>query len=118
MNTLQLFETLASSTWHTIFYSHLNRVQLGEDAITSYILYTLACSNINFALFEDKRPEEHKVGCDFELFIGEDTIGWYRYAIQAKKIQVSTGRYANLKHFVKGTPCVFRPNMNTHSDST
>jgi hypothetical protein len=102
MKTYELFETLASATWRTIISTHRNHVQLGEDAITSYNLNALACAGPMNVSFEDTRVDESTKGCDFELWIGSDAMGWYRYAVQAKKIGVKTGRYAQLGHKVGG----------------
>jgi len=100
MRTYELFETLASATWHTIHSTHQNKVSLGEDAITSYSLHAIACVGPRNVVFEDTRVNEATKGCDFELWVGADATGWYRYAVQAKKIEVRSGRYSSLAHKV------------------
>jgi hypothetical protein len=55
-------------------------------------------------LFEDTRATESTKGCDFELWIGSTSSCWRRYAVQAKKIDFPSGRYASLAHKVGGTP--------------
>lgn len=52
----------------------------------------------------DSRAREARKGCDFEMWIGSDKRGWSRYAVQAKKVSVSTGRYESLNHSVSGKP--------------
>jgi hypothetical protein len=102
MKTYELFESIARTTWRTIISAHRNRILFGEDAITSYNLHTLASAGPLNICFEDTRVDESTKGCDFELWVGSDATGWYRYAIQAKKIDVKTGRYKQLGHKVKG----------------
>lgn len=100
MSTVALFELLARSTWRTIRSTSDNEIRFGEDAITSCILATLASARTNTVVFEDTRNDESLKGCDFELWIGSDSHGWHRYAVQAKKIQVKQGRYSSLNHKV------------------
>ncbi len=102
MKTSLLFETLASITWGSIKSSHNNRIHLGEDAITTYILNAIAHTNTNNVLYEDTRSKESIKGCDFELWIGNNRCGWIRYAIQAKKINYPNDRYNALTHKVRG----------------
>ena len=101
MNAVDLLETLARATWRTLDRSHRRRVLFGEDAITSIILNVLA-SLPSTIVCEDTRAHEATKGCDFELWVGNDTHGWRRYAIQAKKLTVSSSRYAKLNHVVAG----------------
>lgn len=98
----QLFEQLAATTWDTLESAHRNHFQFGEDAITSVNLHALVNSGSRILAFEDTRAAEAKKGCDFELWVGANQSGWYRYAAQAKKIDVRTRRYGQLKHMVGG----------------
>lgn len=98
----QLFEQLAATTWDTLASAHRNHFQFGEDAITSVNLHALVNSGSKILAFEDTRATEAKKGCDFELWVGANQSGWYRYAAQAKKIDVRTRRYGQLKHMVGG----------------
>jgi len=43
--------------------------------------------------------EEAKKGFDFEFWIRYD-IGWYGFAIQAKKLDLASNRYKELRHYV------------------
>lgn len=103
MQPVALFETLAQSTWKTLDRSHRRRVLFGEDAITSIILNSLA-SLPHSVVAEDTRIQESTKGCDFELWLGNDHSGWSRYALQAKKLTVSSSVYAKLNHKVGGRP--------------
>jgi hypothetical protein len=102
MRTYETFELLAKTTWRLIRDSELNRISMGEDAITSYHLTAIAASHPQNVLYEDTRIDESWKGCDFELWVGSDFLGWHRYAIQAKKIKPATGRYEALGHKVGG----------------
>jgi hypothetical protein len=98
MRPYELFEKLAIRTWHNIERFNRNRIHLGEDAITSLNLDTILTARPACVAIEDTRKNESKKGCDFELWVGSMTTGWYRYAVQAKKINVISGRYDSLKH--------------------
>lgn len=104
MKAHELFEVLAGKTWRSIERFSRNRIHLGEDAITSNNLDTLASAAPSCIFFEDTRATESTKGCDFELWIGSDALGWRRYAVQAKKIQISSSRYSALNHHVSGVP--------------
>jgi hypothetical protein len=102
MRTYETFELLARTTWRLIRDSELNKISMGEDAITSYHLTAIAASRPLNVLYEDTRIDESRKGCDFELWVGSDYLGWHRYAIQAKKVKPNTGRYEALGHKVGG----------------
>jgi hypothetical protein len=102
MRSVELFEVLASTTWRTIHRANRNRVSFGEDAITSINLNAIASLNDRSVAIEDARVDEAHKGCDFEMWIGNDSRGWSRYAVQAKKITASSGRYEKLSHAVRG----------------
>lgn len=80
---------------------HVNKIHLGEDTITTFILDSIVSVRSSSFVVEDTRADESTKGCDFELWIGCDLHGWIRYAVQAKKITPSSGRYESIKHFVK-----------------
>jgi hypothetical protein len=105
MSTSQkLFEHLAFTTWETILNAFSNNISYGEDAITSVNLLSLKNSSLGDVVLQDTRPTESAKGCDFEFWIGSAEKGWLRYAIQAKKITVSSNRYSSLAHKVSGVP--------------
>ena len=99
MTASELFAILARSTWRTIARTHRNRVAFGEDAITSYNLDALSSPGVGVVV-EDTRVNEATKGCDFELWVGSDTLSWSRYAMQAKKISVASASYLKLNHKV------------------
>lgn len=102
MNDSELFEMLARMTWRTLERASRNRIQYGEDAITSVNLNAMASSNRLGIVVEDTRVNEASKGCDFEFWIGNNAGGWARYAIQAKKLNHSTSSYIKLGHKVRG----------------
>lgn len=97
-----LFEKLAVTTWEAIENAFEHKISFGEDAITSINLLALKNASFPNLAIADTRPEESTKGCDFEFWIGSYSTGWYRYAIQAKKITVSSERYQSLNHKVAG----------------
>lgn len=101
MSAADLFELLARTTWKTLEYTNRRRISFGEDGITSVNLTALT-SLPNSVVVEDTRVDESSKGCDYELWIGHESSGWSRYAVQAKKISVSSGYYRNLRHLVGG----------------
>ncbi|WP_129777467.1 DUF6615 family protein [Peristeroidobacter soli] len=101
MRADELFELLASTTWRTILRANRNRISFGEDAITSINLNAIA-SLPGSVVVEDARADEAHKGCDFEMWTGSDHKGWYRYAVQAKKVSFNGWRYEKLKHVVRG----------------
>jgi hypothetical protein len=99
-----IFENLAFTTWETILNAFSNKISYGEDAITSVNLLSLRNASLGNLALQDTRPKESIKGCDFEFWIGSAKKGWLRYAIQAKKITVSSNRYSSLAHKVNGVP--------------
>ena len=95
-----LFEKLAFTTWDAIGNAFEHRISYGEDAITSINLLALKNASFPNLAIVDTRPSESTKGCDFEFWIGNKDSGWFRYAIQAKKISVSSERYDTLNHHV------------------
>jgi hypothetical protein len=93
---------LAAATWNTIARAQKRRIQLGEDAISTYNLLILDAAPISSVIVEDTRVDEATKGADWEFWIGSHGSGWTRYAVQAKKIDVSKRRYPKLDHRVRG----------------
>lgn len=99
-----ILEKLAFTTWETISNAFLQHISYGEDAITSVNLLSLKNEPSSNFVLQDTRINESTKGCDFEFWIGSNQKGWFRYAIQAKKITVSNERYNSLSHKVGGVP--------------
>ena len=74
-------------------------MRLGEEGITNSLLldlYEQGCRVLHFK--QTSRRQESKSGVDFELWIGSESKGYLRFAIQAKKLDVKTGRYSSFAH--------------------
>ena len=74
-------------------------MRLGEEGITNSLLldlYDQGCRVLHFK--QTSKHDEAISGIDFELWIGSENKGWFRFAIQAKKLDVKTGRYSSLAH--------------------
>lgn len=97
---VDIFNKLAITTWDAIGNAFFNKISFGEDAVTSINLLNLKNSSLPNLVVADTRPTESTKGCDFEFWIGNDHSGWYRYAIQAKKLAVSKENYQSLNHKV------------------
>lgn len=100
----KIFEALSESTWRWLNYSNRRGIRIGEDAITSYNLSIIDTLCSSAVVVEDTRNQEHEKGADWEFWIGSNRTGWYRYAIQAKKLTIQKNRYQSLGHTVKGKP--------------
>jgi hypothetical protein len=100
----RLFEKLAYTTWEAIENAYEHRISYGEDAITYINLLALKNASFPNLAIADTRADESTKGCDFEFWVGNYKSGWLRYAIQAKKISVSSERYEALNHKVRSMP--------------
>ena len=99
----KVFRELGRTTWTALGTCHSNRIILGEDAITTLLLVNIATRLNGRVIYSDTRPFESSSGCDFELLIGAARSGWWRYAVQAKRVGIPNGRYASLNHKVGGS---------------
>jgi len=95
---IQLFENLAERVWFRLRDSMNLGVSQGEETISDILLLDIVASGIN-RIHIRKTPKhlEREKGTDWEWWIGSNQIGWIRYAVQAKKIDINN-RYPNLTH--------------------
>ena len=102
----EVFAKQSANTWKLLGYvreSHESgapwgSVGLGEETITSLLmldLYEQGC--VVAYLQQTPRRKEAKSGTDFELRLGSVSKGYFKFAIQAKKLDVRTDRYSSLK---------------------
>ena len=69
----------------------------GVETITDLLMMDLFVQSSTVALFrQTSKPDEAMWGTDFELWLGSERLGWFRFAIQAKKLDLRTDRYASL----------------------
>ncbi|OOR62248.1 hypothetical protein BLX04_15000 [Bacillus mycoides] len=100
-NTIQLFEKLAEDTWERIEYGENLNCRQSEETITDINLLDIMRAELkNVVVSKANKGNEKFTGLDWEWWIGSNSTGWWRYAIQAKKISPE-GKYAKLRHKVK-----------------
>lgn len=101
----ELFSNQSTSLWERLGYVResiksrgvLGPVRFGEETITDLLMMDLFIQGSTVALFrQTSKPDEAMWGTDFELWLGSDRLGWFRFAIQAKKLDLRTDRYASL----------------------
>jgi hypothetical protein len=98
-----LFEKAAHDTWKRLKASLELGISQNETTITDIILLDLKAAKCPF-LHVIKTPQnlESSQGTDWEWWIGAHNVGWLRYAVQAKKVGLSSLRYDDLAHKVNG----------------
>ena len=100
-----LFSNQSIGLWERLSYVResiksrgvLGPVRFGEETITDLLMMDLYVQGATLALFQQtSKPDEAMWGTDFELWLGSDLLGWFRFAIQAKKLDLRNDRYASL----------------------
>ena len=100
-----MFESQSRETWRRLSYVRdssksrgvLGPVRYGEETITDLLMMRLYLGGFSVALFQQtSRPDESVWGTDFELWLGSVQAGWFRFAIQAKRIDLKDDRYPKL----------------------
>lgn len=87
----QLIDKLTRETWENIDLSNQLNTKYGEETITDLLLLGLARQkNYYLRIIQTPKNLEKDKGTDWEWFIGSPKNGWVRFAIQAKKIKLST----------------------------
>ena len=101
----ELFSNQSIGLWERLSYVResiksrgvLGPVRFGEETITDLLMMDLYVQGATLALFQQtSKPDEAMWGTDFELWLGSDLLGWFRFAIQAKKLDLRNDRYASL----------------------
>ena len=104
-------EFLATDTWERLSdikaFSQrpvpFNLVRLGETTITDLAMMYLCRRQVSESLFlQTPQHIERKHGTDFEWWIGSPKDGWFRLAVQAKKLNVREDRYRGLTQKTAG----------------
>ena len=100
-----LFVNQSKDIWQRLGYVRdsyksrgvLGPVRFGEETITDLLMMDLYVQGSTLAHFEQtSKPDEAMWGTDFELWLGSNRKGWFRFAIQAKKLDLRTDRYSSL----------------------
>ena len=77
-------------------------VRLGETTITDLAMMYLCRQKLSRSIFiQTPVRKEALRGTDFEWWVGSDASGWFRLAVQAKKLDVRTERYQSLAQRTK-----------------
>ena len=104
-------ERLSSETWERLraikAFSRrpapFNSVRLGETTITDLAMMELCRLGLARSIFIQTPPhKEASRGTDFEWWIGSVNTGWFRMAIQSKKLDMKKGRYLGLGYKING----------------
>lgn len=96
-----ILEHLARDTWERLRDSLSLQVRFGEETITDLILLELKRSHApGIVVLQTNKTAESTQGTDWEWWVGSDDSGWLRFAVQAKKLDLITGRYGALGHKV------------------
>ncbi len=105
MDLRTTFSNQSRDIWERLSYvkdSYITRgslgpVRFGEETITDLIMMDLYRRGSTVAHFsQTAKPDEALWGTDFELWLGSDQLGWFRFAIQAKKLSLTDDRYSSL----------------------
>jgi len=101
-----LFEELATFTWKKIASAHQAEMAYSEETITEQHMLIIQQGIRSHTLpgiftLVPSKPEEGKVGFDWEWWIGSDADGWFRYVVQAKLLNLKSQTYKDLRHKVK-----------------
>lgn len=85
-----LFESLASATWDRIRFGEELDCSQQEETITDTNLLDIKRARLaNVRVQKIGKKTESKTGLDWEWWMGSNRIGWWRYAVQAKKVNKS-----------------------------
>ncbi len=106
-----VLENLSIETWNRLnnikaFLQRpepFNSVRLGETTITDLAMMELCRQGLSRSLFLQTPAHKEKFwGTDFEWWLGSDATGWFRLAVQAKKLDMKQDRYLTLTHDANG----------------
>jgi len=100
-----MFSNQSRDIWQRLSYvkdSYKTRgpfgpVRLGEETITDLIMMDLYLRGFTLSHFtHTAKPDEAMWGTDFELWVVSDLLGWFRFALQVKKLTLTDDRYSSL----------------------
>ena len=90
-NPVTLFEKIARTTWEWLGEARERKLGFSEETVTDITALQIAevpSSQVKIA--KATRQEERRCGIDWMWFIGNPRQGYSRYAVQAKKVTLST----------------------------
>lgn len=92
---------VCDDVWQRLGNSKKFSISQGEETITDNLLLYLASQRLfTIKIIQTPKNKERVKGTDWEWWIGNKATGFLRYAVQAKKLDLKTGRYASLNHKV------------------
>ncbi|WP_202595719.1 DUF6615 family protein [Pseudomonas syringae] len=92
---------VCDDVWQRLENSKRFGISQGEETITDNLLLYLASQKLStIKIIQTPKHKESIKGTDWEWWIGNSENGFLRYAVQAKKLDAKTGRYASLNHKV------------------
>ena len=87
--------------WNRLENSKAFGISQGEETLTDNLLLYLASQKLpEIRIIQTPKNLESYKGTDWEWWIGNRKTGYLRYAVQAKKLDLKTGRYSSLNHKV------------------
>lgn len=95
------FNKISDDIWNRLHLSKKLGISQGEETLTDNLLLYLASQNLSdIRIIQTPKNLESCQGTDWEWWIGNRKSGYLRYAIQAKKLDLKSGRYSSLNHKV------------------
>lgn len=101
---VELFERLARETWEKVRLAHTLGLRIGEETLTDLLFLSIREAALpEVAIVPVAKHREAIIGADWDWWIGHDTCGWIRYAVQAKKLRIAEepAHYGSFRHEVK-----------------
>lgn len=103
-------DLVCDDVWQRLENSKRFNISQGEETCTDNLLLYLASQRLStINIIKTPKNKESVQGTDWEWWIGNEKTGFLRYAVQAKKLDLKTHRYACLKQKVgKGASAQFQ----------
>ena len=90
-----LLRDLSRETWERLRDAMQLSVRFGEETITDLLALDISRHGLTTTTFEQtSKPEEAVTGSDYEWWVGNNSIGWVRLAVQAKKLFLNKKQYS------------------------
>lgn len=80
-------DLLATDTWERIVEGDRRGLRFREDSFSENHLYDLDRAHPGLYVRRFNQVQEHRVGADWEWWIGERSVGWFCIRIQAKRVE-------------------------------
>jgi hypothetical protein len=96
-----ILEQLAEETWDRLDLSHRLKCSQSEETFTDINLLELIRRRPpGLRVYKARGRDEPKKGFDWDWYVGANGVGWLRYSIQAKKLDIGSNRYSTFRHKV------------------